>query len=131
MYGSPWQPEFCNWAFNLPHNGKELESHWQAIPNDVDVLITHGPPFGVLDRNSSGMPCGCELLAKEIEERIKPQLHIFGHLHEGYGIACRGKTLYINASTCTLNYRPTNPPIVIHVPYDRNIAPIVLPFTSQ
>ncbi len=44
IYGSPWQPFFCNWAFNLPR-GEELASKWSAIPQETDVLLTHGAPF--------------------------------------------------------------------------------------
>jgi len=65
IYGTPWQPEFCGWAFNLPRNSKELQSKWDLIPNEVDILITHNPVFGVLDFSyNEGM--GCELLYKKI-----------------------------------------------------------------
>ncbi len=46
IYGSPWQPEFHNWAFNLPRNSDIIKEKWDAIPNNTDILITHGPPFG-------------------------------------------------------------------------------------
>ena len=64
IYGSPWQPEFYNWAFNLPRNGTELEAKWAAIPDDVDILITHGPANGYLDKVMGGWEnLGCEKLA--------------------------------------------------------------------
>jgi hypothetical protein len=66
IYGSPWQPEFFNWAFNLPRNGKELEEKWNAIPDDTDILLTHGPVWGILDTvvNRRDVNLGCEMLAK-------------------------------------------------------------------
>lgn len=84
FFGSPWQPSFCDWAFNADI-GPELAEKWKAIPNDVDVLITHGPPRGILDRNSDGFVCGCPDLRNEVLDRVKPRLHVFGHIHESYG----------------------------------------------
>jgi hypothetical protein len=55
------------------------------IPDDTDVLITHGPPHGVLDAAMDGFLCGCEELLDAVTTRVKPRLHIFGHIHEGYG----------------------------------------------
>ena len=81
VYGSPWQPEFHNWAFNLPRNGKELEEKWNNIPDDVDILVTHGPAFGYLDKVIGQYEnLGCELLAKRIKQ-IKPKIHVCGHIH--------------------------------------------------
>ena len=63
IYGSPWQPEFYNWAFNLPRNGWELGQKWSNIPNDTEILVTHGPPWGYLDVTPYGnLNVGCELL---------------------------------------------------------------------
>lgn len=111
IYGSPWQPKFYNWAFNLPRNGEKLKQKWEEIPEDTDLLITHGPPLFVLDKNNSGLSCGCELLEREIFNRINPKIHLFGHIHEGYGYVNRGNTHFINASN--LDYRNifSNPPI--------------------
>jgi predicted phosphodiesterase len=115
FYGSPWQPEFCNWAFNLPRQGPELKAKWAAIPDGIDVLITHGPPFGYLDKvQPSPLSLGCELLRKAVA-RVKPKLHVFGHIHDGYGIQTTSLTTFVNASICTERYRPTNAPIVINI----------------
>lgn len=84
VWGSPWQPWFCDWAFNV-QRGEKMKEKWDLIPSDTDVLITHGPPHGILDKNYEGQPCGCEELLKAVQERVKPRLHIFGHIHEGYG----------------------------------------------
>ena len=115
FYGTPWQPEFFNWAFNLPRQGKELEEKWNKIPDDTDVLITHGPPHGIRDFvNDRFGPnsVGCELLRYRIEQ-VKPVLNVFGHIHEAYGAAYVKDILYVNASTCTERYVPSNKPIII------------------
>ena len=111
FHGSPWQPAFFDWAFNLPR-GQPLAEKWALIDEDVDVLLTHGPPSGVLDGTTRGVNVGCEALTEALA-RVRPRLHIFGHIHEGYGALHQGETLYVNACTCTVDYRPANPPIVI------------------
>jgi predicted phosphohydrolase len=111
FWGSPWQPWFLSWAFNLPR-GPKLAEKWSLIPEGVDVLVTHGPPARVLDRCESGDHAGCEDLLAAIE-RARPRLHVFGHIHEGYGEVTRGETRFVNASNCTLDYAPTNEPIVV------------------
>ena len=72
IYGSPWQPEFHNWAFNLPRNGEKMKARWDAIPDNTDILITHGPPFGHLDiPGGNTIRVGCEMLRYRVDE-IKP-----------------------------------------------------------
>eukprot|EP01065_Artemidia_motanka_P010802 TRINITY_DN15788_c0_g1_i1.p1 TRINITY_DN15788_c0_g1~~TRINITY_DN15788_c0_g1_i1.p1 ORF type:complete len:301 (+),score=70.93 TRINITY_DN15788_c0_g1_i1:67-969(+) len=115
IWGSPWQPWFCDWAFNL-ERGPELEKRWQKIPDDVDILVTHSPPLGHGDLCSSRQRAGCFHLLREVTQRVRPRLHIFGHIHEGYGATTDGHTVFVNASTCTLDYRPHNKPIVMDVP---------------
>jgi Icc-related predicted phosphoesterase len=95
-WGSPYTPEYKNMAFNLKR-GEQLKKHWEKIPADVDVLITHGPPQGILDQTVNGDNVGCEHLAKRVE-RIKPKFHLFGHVHEASGMEKHGATLYVNAS---------------------------------
>jgi len=111
IYGSPWQPAFCNWAFNL-ERGKECQRMWDRIPTGTDILITHGPPHGKkIGKTMAGIDAGCEKLSVAIQ-RTKPRVHLSGHIHEGYGITQEKVTTYINASICTLRYKPTNNPIV-------------------
>ena len=135
FWGSPYQPEFCNWAFNVPR-GEAIKKHWDLIPDDTDVLITHGPPEGVLDQmipgvteRPAGYPThfshpaehlGCEELRKVVD-RVSPRVHIFGHIHGGYG---HDKSLdyylpkvthFYNASICNEQYQPANAPHVIHL----------------
>ena len=113
IYGSPWQPEFYNWAFNLPRNGAELEAKWAAIPNDIDILITHGPAHGYLDRVMGGWEnLGCEKLTEAIKIK-KPKIHVCGHIHSGYGYIFDGDTHYINACVLNEGYNFTNKPLTI------------------
>lgn len=123
FYGSPFQPEFCNWAFNLPR-GEPLKRKWANIPDDTDVLITHGPPMGILDnvtkfdhRTSQQIieHVGCEDLYNRIMELKDLKLHVFGHIHDGHGQLKMGNTTFVNASICTEEYRPTNSPICITI----------------
>jgi predicted phosphohydrolase len=97
FYGSPWQPWFGGWAFNLPR-GEALAEKWAMIPVGVDVLITHGPPEGILDRTNRGDLAGCRDLLMRVWE-VKPRLHVFGHIHEAAGRQDIEETIYVNAST--------------------------------
>lgn len=115
FYGSPWQPWFYDWAFNLPRGGEELQKVWSKIPDDTDILITHTPPHGIRDSvNNYGRleSVGCEQLRFRVEQ-FNPILNVFGHIHEAYGAAYVRDTLFINASTCTSRYQPTNKPIIV------------------
>ena len=115
IYGTPWQPEFYNWAFNLPRRGEELLEKWQAIPDDTDILISHGPAMGYLD--ASGPPynepnLGCELLRERID-LIKPKIHVFGHIHGSAGYLFNGSTHFFNASILNERYEYMNTPMTI------------------
>ena len=115
IYGSPWQPEFYNWAFNLKR-GEECFKMWEKIPLDTDILITHGPPIGHGDKCISGHNAGCVDLLARVVDHVKPLFHVFGHIHEGYGATTNGTTTFVNASTCTLSYKPDNSPLVFDLP---------------
>mmetsp|Transcript_14952 Transcript_14952/g.33603 ORF Transcript_14952/g.33603 Transcript_14952/m.33603 type:complete len:259 (+) Transcript_14952:70-846(+) len=121
IYGSPWQPEFCDWAFNV-QGQQQLEETWSKIPRDAEIVITHGPPRGIGDLCFNGIRAGCEELRLAIQARHTP-IHLCGHIHEGYGTVLEGDTLFVNASTCTLKYEPTNPPIVMDVPPAAELRP--------
>merc|ERR1712224_230686 len=120
IYGSPWQPEFCDWAFNLDR-GEPCRRVWDQIPASPHILMTHGPPQGILDLCTSGLYAGCVDLRAAIFERNVP-ISLFGHIHEGYGVTSDGVTVFINASTCTHSYRPTNAPIVFDAPPPQQLA---------
>jgi len=117
IWGSPWQPEFHNWAFNLPR-GEKIKEKWDLIPNDVDILITHGPAFGKLDYVPyDGINVGCEELLKKIEE-VKPKIHVSGHIHSGRGVVFSEGTLYVNASVLNDRYEFRNKPITIDFDFE-------------
>ena len=112
IWGTPWQPEFHNWAFNLPR-GEKLKEKWDMIPVNTDILITHGPPFGKLDYVPyDSVNVGCEELMKRVEE-IKPKIHVFGHIHEGFGYVFDGNTHFINAAVLNGRYEFRNKPITV------------------
>ncbi|XP_063422827.1 metallophosphoesterase MPPED2-like [Mytilus trossulus] len=115
IYGSPWQPWFGDWGFNL-ERGEEMLEKWNWIPEKTDILITHSPPIGYGDLCFDGCRAGCVELLNTIQKRVKPLYHISGHIHEGYGVTSDGFTTYINASTCTLRYKADNQPIVFDFP---------------
>lgn len=117
FFGSAYTPEFCKWAFNVPR-GPKLKALWDEIPNDTDVLVTHGPPMGILDSVNiswnKAKDLGCFDLMRKIEE-VRPKVHVFGHIHDSSNTFHDGKTLFCNASICTENYDPINKPFILSV----------------
>ncbi len=97
FWGSPWQPAFNNWAFNLPR-GAALAEKWALIPPDTDVLVTHGPPAGIGDRSDDESRAGCADLLAAVG-RVKPLLHLFGHIHPDGGCWPDGDTCFANVTT--------------------------------
>jgi len=122
FYGSPATPWFCNWAFNF-QRGKDIAAEWKKIPDNVNVLITHGPSYGILDMvQDSGsnkgrdLHQGCKDLAERISFLRELELHCCGHLHTDGGKYQKvlGVT-YVNAAVCTERYQPTNLPVEIEI----------------
>jgi Icc-related predicted phosphoesterase len=97
IWGSPISPNYQDWAFNR-ERGKAIRKHWEMIPADTDILITHCPPFGILDFDDRGKHEGCQDLLEIVQQKVKPRLHIFGHLHDAHGQIQIGETLFVNAS---------------------------------
>ena len=110
FWGSPWQPEFYDWAFNLPR-GAALKAVWDRIPRDTDVLVTHGPPLGFGDC-VRGQHVGCADLLNALD-RVSPRVHVYGHIHEGYGSYQMGRTKLVNAAACDGQYVPNQAPIEV------------------
>jgi Icc-related predicted phosphoesterase len=110
FYGEPRTIEFCNWAFNVPLT--KMPKVWERVPTDIDVLITHGPPAGVLDLTMRGENVGCPHLRDWILEH-QPKLVVCGHIHLGYGTAMLGNTRVVNAAICNERYKPVNRPIYV------------------
>ena len=148
FYGSPHQPEFGGWAYNVPR--KDIDEFWEHIPYETDVLITHGPPLGRGDLTSGKCRVGCVSLMKHVQERVRPRLHVFGHVHEGYGVYHDGITGYVNASSVRSSMNDggergyddgakggggegsINPCVVFDLPYDRDLpALLVEPVTFR
>jgi Icc-related predicted phosphoesterase len=116
IWGSPWQPWFMDWAFNL-QRGEPLRAVWDGIPAGTSILLTHGPPHGILDATARGEHVGCEeLLAAAL--RVRPRFHAFGHIHEGYGREARDATTFVNAASCDERYRVVNAPVVLEIDID-------------
>lgn len=115
VFGSPWTPWFHDWAFNMPQNNSAVaKSLWQVIPQDADIVVTHGPPKGILDRTKGGLQVGCPSLAARLAE-VGPKLHVCGHIHEAYGVLNADKTTYVNASILNLAYEVANAPQVLDI----------------
>lgn len=121
LWGSPITPWFMDWAYNR-QRGAEIRRHWQAIPENLDILITHGPPMGYLDPARDGEHVGCSDLLDVLETKLNlpPRFHICGHLHSGYGKMTLkrqdGKRVeVINASSCNEQYNAVNKPIEFEV----------------
>ena len=113
FWGSPVQPEFYNWAFQK-QRGAELARHWEQIPDDTNVLITHGPPYGFGDTNKRDGRFGDEDLLRRVRE-VKPSLHLFGHAHDGYGEWLSEGTLFINAAILNEDYQVANKPVELEI----------------
>ena len=113
IYGSPWQPRFLDWAFNLDE--PDLARKWEQIPEGIDVLLLHGPPRGAGDMTINQERIGSPSLGKRIEA-VQPRLVVCGHNHGGYGRYMIGDTLVVNAALMDDNYRPVNPPVVLELP---------------
>lgn len=112
LWGSPMIPKFVG-AFNRKR-GEELMAYWEKIPDDVDILITHTPPYGILDRTSRGLSVGCEDLRKRINE-LHPRLHLFGHIHESYGKEEHNDTVFANGSFVRGFFQSFNAPLVFEL----------------
>jgi Icc-related predicted phosphoesterase len=111
FFGSPFQPEFNHWAFNVPR-GEMLKRKWAMIPDDTEVLLTHGPPHTIGDYYN-GINHGCEELYQRCAELKNLKLHVFGHIHDDYGAIEICGTTFVNAAICDEQYEPSREPIVI------------------
>jgi len=97
IYGSPWQPWFHNWAFNLSR-GASLVEKWTKIPANLDILMVHGPPFGFGDRTMYGDSVGCQDLLAELYIK-KPKYTLYGHIHEDTGAWLSQGLNFVNCSS--------------------------------
>ena len=114
FWGSPVQPWFYNWAFN--RKGTDICKHWDLIPNDTCVLLTHGPVKGYLDMTQQGESVGCPYLLEKISQMSNLKLLVTGHIHEAYGmIEFPDGGIFLNASVLNLRYEMVNLPIQVEI----------------
>jgi Icc-related predicted phosphoesterase len=131
IYGSAYTPYFHNWAFNAGRTITEAAHYrkpfigdiWAKIPNDTNILVTHGPVYGILDEltyvdgTSKGQFVGCVELEKRIKDLKELDIHVCGHIHLAYGQRHIDGISYYNVSNCDDMYIPTNPITIIE--YDK------------
>ena len=113
IWGSPYTPGNGNWAFNL-ERGRSIRKKWNLIPQNTDLLITHTPPYGILDESKTYKNIGCEELLKQIVD-IKPKLHFFGHVHDDFGKKNIGPTLFVNSAVMDSRNRLINGVSVVEI----------------
>jgi Icc-related predicted phosphoesterase len=124
IFGSPVSPTFGRgWAFNRDR-GEEIKAEWDKIPEGTDIIITHSPPYGKGDllipqyrRRNEDPNVGCKDLLDTIR-RIKPSIHLSGHIHSGYGVVVENGITYINAAVLNDDYQYVNLPILIEFDTD-------------
>ena len=113
FYGTPWTPRFGNWAFMKPRD--TMEQVWSLLPDKLDVLISHGPPYMMCDRTAYGENVGCNHLRRRLLEHPVPYVFC-GHIHEGYGMqtSAFGSKVY-NVSVLDERYAIRNAPLTFLV----------------
>lgn len=115
IWGTPITPRFLDWSF-MRDPGDDIEAHWNLIPVETDLLITHGPAYGILDeidREAGDQEhTGCPSLLERIQI-VKPRYHVFGHIHEGYGRLEHNGVSHCNVSTMNKRYEISNEPVVL------------------
>ncbi len=131
LWGSPWQPCFNDWAFNLPR-GPALAEKWALIPPHTEILITHGPPKGIGDNiGEAGLSgpdqylarYGCEELLRAVEQ-VHPALHLFGHIHQDGGLWRHSDIVFSNVTTWECERAPT---VIDYDPASGHVTPVWVP----
>ncbi|MCZ2084774.1 MAG: metallophosphatase domain-containing protein [Flavobacteriales bacterium] len=113
IWGSPVTPTFFDWVFN-EDRGIPIQKYWKMIPSDTNILVTHGPVKGILDRTISNINTGCEDLLKTVT-KVQPKFHLFGHIHKAYGKEKVNETTFVNGSLLDEKYE------MVHLPVEINI----------
>ena len=125
LYGSPWTGLYGKpgKAFQVPRD--QLAAKWEKIPPGVDILITHMPPLGVLDVNAGGIKAGCPHLYSTVINKVKPKIHVFGHIHESYGHKIEQNILFINAANKRPRSKEMNAPVVVDYQFNSSHVSII------
>jgi Icc-related predicted phosphoesterase len=131
VFGSPYTPKFFDWAYM--RSREDLDAIWQSIPDDSDIVITHGPPKGIFDvtrdiDTRAPVHVGSKSLRRHVDERVKPRIHAFGHIHDengfnNFGMMSRNGIQYINCSTCDIDGKLKNQGFVVAVDVAIDPAP--------
>lgn len=111
IFGSPHSVEFGSWWFMK--KDEELEEIWKKIPKNTNILITHAPPFGILDKTFDNFTTGSKTLLEKVSQLSDLKYHIFGHIHEGYGIEIIDGKTFLNVSLLNEKYQLVNEPRII------------------
>jgi len=119
IWGSPWTPKFGDWGF-MRNRLSDIKYYWDAIPDETDILITHGPPLYILDElfmpyGRKRGQVGCEMLWDRVNALPNLKYHIFGHIHDQYGMKSNGRTQFFNVAACANMNVFKNQPMVIEV----------------
>ena len=114
IWGTPYQPLFHGWAFN--RGDAQRRELFSQIPDGTDIVMCHGPPYGIRDRILNGANVGCPILEEIVLKRVKPLMTVFGHIHEDRGVSKKDNTLFVNAAMCTVRYSCSNPAIIVDLP---------------
>ena len=115
IYGSPYTLQFVG-GFQI-YSDKQSDEIWKKIPENTDILITHGPPYKILDSTSHGANVGDKILKRHVEQRIKAKYMIFGHVHESFGkyYDATSHVTYANVAQYNYQYRKEVKPFVFDI----------------
>ncbi|XZE18565.1 metallophosphoesterase [Pirellulaceae bacterium SH449] len=123
IFGTPYTPEFYDWAYMRAR--EDLDAVWQSIPDNVDILITHGPPKGILDVTHDFdtrelIHVGSGSLTRHVKQRIKPLVHAFGHIHDergvrNFGMVQESGVTFVNCSCCNIGNKLVNHGLVLEI----------------
>lgn len=116
IFGSPYTTYFFNWAFNFEEQDlDQAREHWNLIPDNTNIIITHGPPRSILDFVPRGQHVGCGPLLHKLLDLPELLLHSFGHVHFSTGYEQHGNKHFINSSICNEQYHPVNNPYIVDI----------------
>jgi Icc-related predicted phosphoesterase len=115
IWGSPWQPQFGNWAFNDIDDDRGLGHKFSRIPDDTEILVTHGPPYGIGDKTFDKQRVGSRQL-RRVVNKVRPTLHVFGHIHPARGIYHFNGGMQVNATVVDYTYKLVHAPVYLTLP---------------